>query len=150
MAFQIDRGMKTFQVKDIDGTVLGEVRFNPGDLGLIGRWNECEKKIRELQKTAANTPEGIFAADRTIKEQIDFALGCKASDVFFQGVSCFAVCNDGELVLEKVLQSIQPVIQEAQQAAMRASEQRMAAYTNGYEGTDRGLAPGQSANGAQP
>ena len=37
MELNIDRGLKSYDVKDADGTLIGTIRFNPSDIGLAGR-----------------------------------------------------------------------------------------------------------------
>ena len=36
MELKIDRGLKTYEVEDIDGTPLGVIKINPADLGIVG------------------------------------------------------------------------------------------------------------------
>ena len=38
MEIRIDRGYKSYDVTDADGTVLGTVRLNLADAGLMGRF----------------------------------------------------------------------------------------------------------------
>ncbi len=53
---KIDLGLKSFEVCDTDGNTLGTIRFNPSDPGLLPRWKDAEKRVREL----ASTPEGEY------------------------------------------------------------------------------------------
>ena len=41
MELNIDRGLKSYDVKDADGTLIGTIRFNPSDIGLAGRMEDC-------------------------------------------------------------------------------------------------------------
>ena len=38
MELVIDRGVKSYDVKDIDGTLLGVIKINPADIGISGRF----------------------------------------------------------------------------------------------------------------
>ena len=143
---KIDLGLKSFEVCDTDGNTLGTIRFNPSDPGLLPRWKDAEKRVREL----ASTPEGEYATadglamlDREVKAQIDHAFGTPVSEVFFQQVSSLAICEDGSMVLDHVLQAVEPIILEAQKTAQANSEARIKAHTGKYEGKAIGLAPEQ-------
>lgn len=37
MKLTLDRGLKIYEVEDIDGTPLGTIKINPADLGIVGR-----------------------------------------------------------------------------------------------------------------
>lgn len=65
--------------------------------------------------------------------------------IFFGSVSALALCDDGTMVFEKVLNAIAPIIEDAVGDAMKASQKRMEKYTATYSNTDKGLAPGQQA-----
>lgn len=44
---KIDLGLKSFEVCDTDGNTLGTIRFNPSDPGLLPRWKDAEKRVRD-------------------------------------------------------------------------------------------------------
>ena len=135
---KIDLGLKSFEVCDTDGNTLGTIRFNPSDPGLLPRWKDAEKRVRELASTPEgeyDTADGLAMLDREVKAQIDHAFGTPVSEVFFQQVSSLAICEDGSMVLDHVL--------EAQKTAQANSEARIKAHTGKYEGKAIGLAPEQ-------
>ena len=82
-------------------------------------------------------------ADERIKSCIDYAFGAKVSEAFFGGQSCFGVCGDGATVLEHVLDAMAPVIEESMRAGATAVRSRAKTHTAPYDGTAKGLAPGQ-------
>lgn len=151
----LDLGVKTYEILDPDGNVTGVIRFNPADPGFAGRWQQAEKKIEEYRQkindmAAAGTPEidlwpVLMEASDAVKQAIDFAFGSKVSDVLFGGASAFAFTLDGSMVLENVLNGLAPVIGEAIKSAAAKVKTRMQAHTSPYQGTTKGLAPGQSA-----
>lgn len=145
MALKIDLGLKTYDIEDADGNLVGAIRFNPADPGLAGRWESVEKVFDEFGDLKEMTPAKAVELDRTIKDRIDYALGSKVSDVVFAGMSCFALCADGHTVLENVMTALRPIIETEMQKAIKASEKHLTEYTAGYEGTAAGLAPGQQA-----
>ena len=107
MEIRIDRGYKSYDVTDADGTVLGTVRLNLADAGLMGRFEEARRKIEAMVQDAGAdaNPDTMIAVDKAVKEQLDYAFGAEVSPVFFGGMSSLALCEDGELVLEKVKNS---------------------------------------------
>ena len=84
-------------------------------------------------------------ADQAIKAQVDYIFGSKASDVFFKGISALALLPDGTMVFEKVLQAIVPLIQDAVEDAIKASQKHVQTRTAAYADKTKGLAPGQKA-----
>lgn len=142
----INTGLKTYEVRDLDGTLLGTLRFNPADLGAAGRW---EKFCNELE-TMVQRAEHLQSADEldqigaAIRAHIDALFGPEASNTMFFGQSSLALCEDGSAVLENALNALAPIVAEAQQTAYKASETRLRERTAAYEGSAAGLVPGQS------
>lgn len=47
MELVIDRGVKSYDVKDADGTLLGVIKINPADIGisgLAGLGTQCHRR----------------------------------------------------------------------------------------------------------
>lgn len=139
----IDLGIKSYDICDAGGNPVGTIRFNPSDPGLASRWAEVEKRVKTLTADIPGTPEAIGALDAEIKKNIDYAFGTPVSAVVFQSVSSLAMCVNGKLVLENVLEALAPLITDALGKAEKASKARIAKYTKAYEGTAIGLAPEQ-------
>lgn len=143
MELKIDRGIKSYDIVDADGHPAGTIRLNPADPGLAGRWEAVEKELEPYKGTDISISETV-ELDKRIKEKIDYALGSSVSDVLFGGLSCFAMCEDGKLVFEHILDALSPLIEEAQTTAAKAAEERIKQRTKAYEGSTAGLAPGQA------
>lgn len=145
MEIRIDRGYKSYDVTDADGTVLGAVRLNLADAGLMGRFEEARRKIEAMVQDAGvdANPDTMIAVDKAIKEQLDYAFGAEVSPVFFGGMSSLALCEDGELVLEKVMEAVVPIFEDATGKAVAASNARKAQRLEKYRDKRVGLAPGQ-------
>ena len=139
MEIRIDRGYKSYDVTDADGTVLGTVRLNLADAGLMGRFEEA--MVQDAGVDA--NPDTMIAVDKAIKEQLDYAFGAEVSPVFFGGMSSLALCEDGELVLEKVMEAVVPIFEDATGKAVAASNARKAQRLEKYRDKRVGLAPGQ-------
>lgn len=157
----LDLGVKTFEIRDPDGTVTGTVRFNPSDPGFAGRWQQAEAKIEGYQQQitemqASGTPEidqwpVLMEASDAIKQAFDYAFGAPVSAAFFGGASAFAMTESGRMVLENVLEGVYPIIEKALDRAASKMKIRMEAHTLPYADAAKGLAPGQKAEpAAQP
>lgn len=149
MELKIDRGLKSYEVKDIDGTLLGTLYVNPADIGIAARLEEARRAIQQLADgLAADADAGvdqIIEADKLIREQINYIFGSDASSVFFKGVSALALLPDGTMVFEKALQAAVPIIEDAVGKAVKASQKRVQKHVGVYLNTAKGLAPGQKA-----
>lgn len=144
MTITLDRGFKTYDIEDADGTKLGSIRLNLADPALPGRWEQLKNELEGIREEAISVADTV-ALDRRVKDKLDYALGCKASDVFFGGASCVAICDDGETVMEHVLEALAPIMVDALKAGAKLSEKRIKQRTAAYEGSTVGLAPGQQA-----
>lgn len=153
----LDLGIKTYVIQDPDGNPAGEIRFNPSDPGLAGRWRKAMDVVERYRKqvddeTAAGKEEAelwplLMEASDAIKNALDYAFGARVSDVLFGGASAFAMTVDGSMVLENVLKGLSPVIEEALKSSAGNARTRMQKHTAPYQGTTRGLAPGQALPG---
>ena len=126
MELVIDRGVKSYDVKDVDGTLLGVIKINPADIGISGRFVSARNAIAELAEQAKQdmTPEKILAMDTTIKAELNKVFGSDVSSVFFGGLSALALADDGAFVFEKVLEAVAPLVEEAHKAGIAAAEAR--------------------------
>lgn len=149
MELKIDRGLKSYEVKDIDDTLLGTIYVNPADFGIAARLEEARRAIQQLADGLAADADAdvdkIIEADKLIREQINYIFGSDASSVFFKGVSALALLPDGTMVFEKALQAAVPIIEDAVGKAIKASQMRVQKHTSAYTNTAKGLAPGQKA-----
>ena len=149
MELKIDRGLKSYEVKDLDDTLLGTIYVNPADFGIAARLEEAHRAIQRLADGLASDADAdvdkIIEADKLIKEQVNYIFGSDASSVFFKGVSALALLPDGSMVFEKVLQAAVPIIEDAVGKAIKASQMRVQKHAGAYTNTAKGLAPGQKA-----
>lgn len=149
MELKIDRGLKSYEVKDLDDTLLGTIYVNPADFGIAARLEEARRAIQQLVDGLASDADAdvdkIIEADKLIKEQVNYIFGSDASSVFFKGVSALALLPDGSMVFEKVLQAAVPIIEDAVGKAIKASQMRVQKHAGAYTNTAKGLAPGQKA-----
>lgn len=149
MELKIDRGLKSYEVKDLDDTLLGTIYVNPADFGIAARLEVARRAIQQLADGLASDADAdvdkIIEADKLIREQVNYIFGSDASSVFFKGVSALALLPDGSMVFEKVLQAAVPIIEDAVGKAIKASQMRVQKHADAYTNTAKGLAPGQKA-----
>ena len=147
MELKIDRGLKTYEVEDIDGTPLGVIKINPADLGIVGRFAQTRDAIAAMAEKVSDKadPELLNEIDADIKAEVNKIFGSDVASIFFGDISALALCDDGSMVFEKILEAIAPIIEDAVGDAMKASRKRMEKYTAAYAAPDKGLAPGQRA-----
>ena len=48
MKLTLDRGLKIYEVEDIDGTPLGTIKINPADLGIVGRLAQTRDNLAAM------------------------------------------------------------------------------------------------------
>lgn len=147
MAIKIDLGLRKYALQDADGGELGTISFNPSDPGLLPRFEDAKNVILGVTEKAGSMDSvaAIAELDRQVKQALDNAFGSPVSAVVFQGVSSLAICPDGTLVVEHVLEELLPVIEDAMRQAGKASGERVAQHSGKYLAAPAaGLAPGQA------
>lgn len=142
MELKINRGFKTYDIVDEDGTPAGTIRFNPADPGIAGRFATATKEIEKLCNVEI-TPENLNAMDETVKAQMDFAFGAPVSGVLFGANSSLAFCANGKMLVENILDALLPVVKNDIEEAQKAVAKRMEQHTAPYQNTAAGLAPEQ-------
>ena len=147
MKLTLDRGLKIYEVEDIDGTPLGTIKINPADLGIVGRLAQTRDNLAAMAEKINDNidPKMLNEIDANVKAEINNIFNSDVAPIFVGSVSALALCDDGTMVFEKVLNAIAPIIEDAVGDAMKASQKRMEKYTATYSNTDKGLAPGQQA-----
>lgn len=128
-----DEGFKEFS---INGDASRVIRFNPKDLGILTRmestlsdFNDLEKKMKESNED--NFLEAFKDVELSIKEKINSIFNSDVYDVIFNGQSPLALIK-GEFLFMSVINAIIPIIEKEIKAEQKASEKRMAKYTEKY------------------
>lgn len=145
MELTIDRGLKSYEIKDADGTSLGVIRFNPRDLGIVTRAEAARRSLLALTQTAPGDIDGILQIEQAMRDTFDRVFASPVSQVLFAGVSPLTVCEDGRLLWEAVLEELLPTVQEQLRQAAEDTQARAAKHTAAYADPGTGLAPGQQA-----
>ena len=86
MELNIDRGLKSYDVKDADGTLIGTIRFNPSDIGLAGRMEEApldtiKQAVAEvMEDLQAGQMAGFEAVVSVLREILSAVYGIELTD----------------------------------------------------------------------
>ena len=121
---QLDSGIKTYKIQN-----GGELRFNPSDPNVYGRFLEAADKIKALEEklvSEAKTTElnaggstvvrMMVNADKQIKEILNWVFG--GGNDFEQilgGVNLLAMAENGQQVIGNLLAALEPILVEGAQ-----------------------------------
>lgn len=144
----IDDGRVKYPIRNLLGEVLGELCFNPTDVGMAIRYNETVEKLHEIitplehvnirpDGTAEEGDiEGIHAlsvATENLFEIFDYLLGGNVSETFFSGNNPFSPVK-GYFYCERVLEAVGKIIAAHQDIEIKQINKRLNRYTQGYTG----------------
>lgn len=128
-----DEGFKEFSINGDENRVI---RFNPKDLGILTRmestlsdFNELDKKLKESNED--NLIDTFKDVELSIKEKMNFIFNSDVHDTIFNGQSPLALVK-GEFLFMRVINAIIPIIEKEIEAEQKASEKKMAKYTEKY------------------
>lgn len=135
-SIKINTGLKTFDIEDEYGNILGQISINPSDINLFEKANKARENILKQISTIDDmdsdkmSNEDIYKVlqdtDKFIKAEIDNLLGAGVSDIVFKG-NCLNTVN-GITLAENFLSAILPIIQQEINKEVSKSEERMSKY----------------------
>ncbi|CRZ34926.1 hypothetical protein DFR55_10982 [Herbinix hemicellulosilytica] len=143
---RIQTGVKTYEIEDENGNVLGTINIYPRDFNIGKRAKEAQKKIEEYINEAEilaveneeDAIDKITEIDNKIKEQLDYIFNSKVSETVFKGLHCLdVVASTGKYFIESFLDTILPVLSKELDAAVKASEKNIEQYTGQVKKYDR-------------
>lgn len=133
MALSIYRA-KPIPVKDEDGNIVGYLRFDPADPTILARFKELVNKLGEMieehdaraqEDTVENRINDILLADRVCREEIDKALGCEASKLFFSELGPLSMLEDGTYYVHYIFRELTTLVEDAVRKASEESSKRV-------------------------
>lgn len=136
----IDDGLKTYDIANTKGEILGQFVFNPADVNILDRYNEVIKNLEGMDmKLPQDTAEEDVAEekrkiDSVICENIDYLLGAEASKNFFAIMGPLSLLANGQLFVENVLDAIGLVIQKETGERVKKLNTKIKKYTSKYHG----------------
>lgn len=134
-------GIKTYEIENENGEILGVIKFNPSDVNLYKRVEQFEKDAEEIEaelnECLENNDEdtlkvAMVKADAKFKQSIDDMLGKGTSEIVFGKQNVFNTL-DGVTFLERFLIAIIPIIKADIEASSKAKEQKISKYTGVVE-----------------
>lgn len=119
MDIQFDNGVRTYRVGG------GELKFNPSDPNLYGRFLEAVETLSHLE--AKEGIAGLQELDRQVKATLQTVFGPENDlEPVFGGVNLLAVGENGHRLLENFVSALEPILREG---ALRCAQE----YVEGLE-----------------
>lgn len=135
--FKINTGIKTYDIENENGEVIGAIRINTTDMNIFHRAKETQERIKQMiEEVTKNvtTDDDVISAmhecDMKIKVEINQLFDDEnLSNVVFGNQSCLNTLN-GITFVERFLDMVMPTIQADLQAEMQKSNDRVKKYTS--------------------
>lgn len=134
----VDDGLKTYDIANTKGEILGQFAFNPADANILDRYKDVVKKLEELDfnisEDASNEDitEEKKKIDSVIFENIDYLLGADASKSFFSIMGPLSLLENGQLFVENVLDAIGSVINRETGERVKKVDTKIKKHTSKY------------------
>lgn len=137
-----EEGYKTY---DINGDPDRVIKVSTTDYGIINRFKEAEKNIKEKMKSYEHInikPDGTAETDadeaieaigdltKFIEEQINYIFNSDIAGIVFNGQSCLSTVK-GVPLYERFIDAIIPEIEKDLKDETKASQKRVNKYTSG-------------------
>lgn len=144
----IDDGRVKYPIRNLLGDVLGELCFNPTDVGMAIRYNETVEKLHEIvvplehvnirpdgtaEEGDVDGTQALSEATNRLFEIFDYLLDGNISEAFFSRTNPFSPIK-GYFYCERVLEAIGKIIAAHQGTEIKQIDKRLSRYTQGYTG----------------
>ena len=134
-SIKINTGIKTYDIEDERGNVLGQISFNASDVNMLARLYELQETIAELieevETASKDRPEEIYSVmtriETEIKSKIDYVFGDNVSEMVFGNQSIYADV-DGMSFIARFTEAVIPVIKNDLEEAMLKRAKRINEY----------------------
>ena len=132
---KVNTGMKSYEIEDLDGNIIGTFRFVPSDPGILNRYKECVEFFDGLSAmtNGKNPEEYLPGLEKQAGEKIDLLFGSPVSGDFFKVTSPFTVLESGKMYCEEIIEVIGGVLEKEFEARSKAAQKRMSKYTAKYQ-----------------
>lgn len=113
----IDDGLKTYEITNKEGKVLGSFTFNPSDVNIVKRYVEVMSDLAKLElqkpevRSRKSLEETIQKMDAVVYEKINYLLNADVAKEFFSIMGPFSPLASGQYFVEVVIDAIGQVIQ---------------------------------------
>lgn len=135
----INDGLKTYDIENQDGKLLGQFSFNPSDTNIIHRYNDVVKSLEEFakqidKKEEAEIEDVLNEVEPLIFEKIDFLLNANISEKFFSIMGPFSPLESGKYYIESVIDAIGQAIQQETGKRVEKMNGKIRKHTSKYHG----------------
>lgn len=109
---RLDTGVKTYEIENERGEVIGEFSFFPSDIGILDRIEKSLGFFNEL-----SFPEDITDAAargefcKRVCNQIDELFASKVSETLFERMHPLSIMKNGDFFFESAIEAICSVVQ---------------------------------------
>ena len=135
---KIDSGLKTYDLVNLDGKLLGQLTFNPSDVNIVKRHAEVMRQLEELKKNfnknvkESSISEDLAELDRIVYEKVDYLLNADVSKTLFSIMGPFSPLASGQFFIENVMDAIGKVIQAESAKKAEKVRQKINKHTAKY------------------
>lgn len=127
----IDDGLKTYYIKNKQGTVYGKFDFRPSDTNLISRYDEVVEHLNNFSIPENEQPD-IKKVEGMVADELSYLIGADAKETFFSILGPFSPLASGKLFFEEVVDSIGRVIERETTSRTQKVRTRMNKYVAKY------------------
>lgn len=128
----VDDGLKSYDIVNKHGDVIGVFKFNPADFGIIKRYEEVQKRYEALEIPEKGASEQMTEiADMLIKE-MDYLINGDSREAFFATTFPLTPLATGEFYIENCLNALAKVIEMELGERIKKVKSRTSKYTAKY------------------
>lgn len=135
---KIEDGLKTYEIQNMEGKVLGSFSFNPSDTEIIHRHSEVVKSLEKLEmdislKDEENDLEkALKEVEEVVYEKLDYLVGAEVSKTFFSIMGPFSPLANGQFFIENVIDAIGQAINAETGARVKKINSKIQKHTAKY------------------
>ena len=135
----IDNGLKTYDIADQDGNILGSFSFNPSDTAILKRYEVAIEKFQTVfeelkdmnDKSAA---ELLDKLDEKAYKLIDEIFNAEIAKNFFSIMGPFSPLDNGQFFIENVIDAIGRVFEAETGERVKKVNSKIKKHTSKYHG----------------
>lgn len=136
----IDDGIKTYDIQNKEGKLLGQFSFRPSDTGIVHRHAEVVKALENLEMNIStkdeekSLDEALKEVEAVIYEKINYLLDADVAEAFFSIMGPLSPLESGQYFIESVLDAIGQAIQQETGERVKKIQHKIQKYTGKYHG----------------
>lgn len=133
---KINDGVKTYDIANQDGKVLGSFSFNPSDTGIVRRHTKVVERLEKLEipDHGDDLVKTFEEVEKVICEEINFLLNADVAENFFSIMGPLSPLESGQYFVESVVDAIGQAIQAETGARVKKINSKISKHTRKYNG----------------